>query len=267
MGTILIEAFLEAKTFTPTDLYVTNRTIKKANRLASLYNGLHVCDNARTIVEKCDWIFLCVKPLQIIPIVDEVHHLLTQEKTIISITSPVFVSELAQQCNAQVVRFVPSIVNRALDGPSLVTFSETVTKINKEKLLKTFSTISRPEMIDDQIVRISSDLASCGPAFLSFFMEKYIQAAVEETKITKAEATKIIEAMLIGYGELLKKKKYSLQTLQEKVTVQGGITGEGLNVLQSEIGNLFHLLVRATHDKFAEDRLLISEQIKNKSKE
>lgn len=266
MGTILIESFLEARTFTPKNVYITNRTIEKAIQLASSHSGLQVSHNIENVVETCDWIFICVKPLQMLPIIHQARHLLTKDKTIISITSPLLVSELELQCDAQIVRFVPSIVNRALEGPSLVTFSEKIEENNKEQLMRAFSTISRPEVIDDSIIRVASDLASCGPAFFSYLIEKYIEAAVEETEITEEEATKIMEAMLIGYGELLRKKIYNLQTLQKKVTVQGGITGEGLKVLQKEVGDQFHLLIRATHKKYREDRQLIQEQIKNESK-
>lgn len=267
MGTILIEAFLEARAFTPENVHITNRTIEKAIQIATKHKGIHVHEDVTSLIKTCDWIFLCVRPLQIFPIIREVRELLTKEKTVISITSPILVSELQLECDARVVRFVPSIVNRALEGPSLVTFGDHIEEKDRKELFTVFSSISRPEMIEDSTIRIASDLASCGPAFFSFFIEKYVDAAVKETNIHEDDATQIVEAMLIGYGELLKKKIYNLETLREKVTVKGGITGEGLKVLQAEIRDLFHLLIRATHKKFEEDRLLIQQQLKNESKE
>jgi len=38
--------------------------------------------------------------------------------------------------------------------------------------------------------------------------------------------------MLIGTAKLLEKNHYTLQELQEKVLVKGGITGEGIKVLE-----------------------------------
>ena len=266
MGTILIESFLEARAVEPGNLMIMNRTAKKALELASLYKGVTVALDSRTVVSQCDWIFLCVKPVQMIPIIKEVNDLLTEEKTIVSITSPILTEELEEIISSQVVRFIPSIVNRALDGPSLVTFGKGFDEANKIDIMNFFKTISRPEIIEDSITRVASDLGSCGPAFLSFLLEKMIKGAVEETKITEAEAVNIVESMIIGYGEILKKKHFTLKTLQERVTVPGGVTGVGLNVLRDEVGNQFNLLFQKTHEKYEEDRYLIKKQLQDEEK-
>jgi competence protein ComER len=51
-----------------------------------------------------------------------------------------------------------------------------------------------------------------------------------------------------------------LPTLQEKVCVKGGITGEGIKVLEAELGDVFEHLFQATHRKFEEDLALILQQ-------
>ena len=66
--------------------------------------------------------------------------------------------------------------------------------------------------------------------------------------------------MLIGLGELLKKGYYTLPTLQEKVCVKGGITGEGIGVLEDGIGDIFEKLFQATHSKFNEDLEIVAKQ-------
>lgn len=71
---------------------------------------------------------------------------------------------------------------------------------------------------------------------------------------------KLASEMLIGLGELLRKRHYSLQTLQEKVCVKGGITGEGIKVLENELGEVFEHLFQATHVKFEEDLKKINRQ-------
>lgn len=269
MGTILIESFLNAHAIAPSDVTITNRTISKAYNLATVHEGLNVVEDARSVIEQSDWIFLCVKPLQMIPLLERNRDALTKKHTLISITSPLLVEELESFTDANVIRFIPSIVNRALDGPSLVTFGDTVSGSLKEEFLHFASTISRPEIISDRITRVASDLGCCGPAFISFLVEQMIKGAVAETEITEQEATNIMESMLIGYGELLRQKHFTLQTLQEKVTVPGGVTGVGLNVLREEVGDQFNKLFQSTHEKFDEDRMLIQKQLpqKEKSKE
>ncbi|WP_235848925.1 MULTISPECIES: late competence protein ComER [Bacillaceae] len=263
MGKIIIESFIESHAVTPSNVTITNRSLHKAKEVASKYEGVSVVEDAKAVIEQSDWVFLCVKPLQMIPLLKEVHHFLTKKHVLISITSPILVEELEEIVDAQAVRFIPSIVNRALDGPSLVTFGQTVTDDSKDELLAFFNKISRPEIIGDNITRVASDLGCCGPAFLSFLLEKMIQGAVEETNITKDEAVNITEAMIIGYGELLRQKHFSLETLRERVTVPGGVTGVGLDVLREDIEaqKVFNRLFEKTHEKYDEDRKHIKDQL------
>ena len=76
----------------------------------------------------------------------------------------------------------------------------------------------------------------------------------------KNKATILASEMLIGLGELLRKGYYTLPTLQEKVCVKGGITGEGIEVLEKELGNIFEHLFQATHLKFEDDLADIKKQ-------
>ena len=72
-------------------------------------------------------------------------------------------------------------------------------------------------------------------------------------KLIKKQPRSLASEMLIGLGELLRKGYYTLPTLQEKVCVKGGITGEGIKVLENEIGDMFEQVFQATHLKFEDD--------------
>lgn len=75
-----------------------------------------------------------------------------------------------------------------------------------------------------------------------------IEAAVEETDISKEEATSLSEDMLVGLGRLIEKRVYTLPTLQDKVCVKGGVTGEGIKALEAGVQDMFHRLFK-THMK------------------
>jgi competence protein ComER len=66
--------------------------------------------------------------------------------------------------------------------------------------------------------------------------------------------------MIVGLGELLKQGHYTLPSLQEKVCVKGGITGEGIKVMEEELGDLFEHIFQATHTKFNEDLEKVNSQ-------
>jgi competence protein ComER len=113
--------------------------------------------------------------------------------------------------------------------------------------------ISKPVQINEKITRVASDIVSCGPAFFSYLLQAFITAAVNETGIDNKTATIMASEMIVGLGELLKQGHYTLPSLQEKVCVKGGITGEGIKIMEKELGDVFEHLYQATHAKFRED--------------
>ncbi len=258
MGTILLESFIEAGAITPEQLVITNRSNTKAETLKKRFPGLSIALDAPTVVKETDVIFLCTKPLQFPNVLREIAPVCHANKFIISITSPISVEQLEDMVDCKVARAIPSILNRALTGPSLLSFGDRCTKENKQFLLKLMSQISEPLIIDENITRVSSDIVSCGPAFFSYIMQQFIDGAVRQTNISQEDATTLATNMMIGMGKLLEKGHFTLPTLQERVCVPGGITGEGIKVLEAEIGSMFDHLFQQTHAKYYEDQELIS---------
>lgn len=253
MGTILIEAMLNANAISPSSMTVTNRTKAKALVLKDIFPQINVLDNAIEVARRSNLLFICVKPLDMYTMLQQIKPVLTKDQCIVSITSPITVENLESELNCSVARIIPSITNRALSGVSLFTFGDNCSEKWKTELWELFDQISVPVEIEEKIIRVSSDIVSCGPAFFSYLAQRFIEAAVKETKIEKETATKLASEMLIGLGELLKKGYYTLPTLQDKVVVKGGITGEGIKVLEAELGDVFEHIFQATHRKFDED--------------
>lgn len=262
MGRILIEALLDGKATSPSSMVITNRTKTKALEIKESYPELHVKETGKSVAEVSTLIFICVKPNDVHNVIHDITPFLTKEKCIVSITSPISVQQLESVTSCSVARIIPSITNRALTGVSLQTFGKNCDPKWRSTLHELFSYISKPVEIEDNITRVASDIVSCGPAFFSYLTQRFIDAAVKETKIDKETATILAEEMLIGLGELLRKGFYTLPTLQEKVCVKGGITGVGIEVLENELGHMFENLFQATHAKFADELKLIKKHYK-----
>lgn len=264
MGSILIEALIESQAVLPSQLIITNRTIEKAEAIQANFPQIKVARHASDVVEEAEILFLCVKPLQFKTVLEEIRHFSTPEKLLISITSPISVEQLERIVRAKVARIIPSILNRALSGPTLISFGERCTVRDKEVLIELMNAISTPLEIDEDVTRVASDIVSCGPAFFSYLTQRFIEAAVRQTTIHPDDATKLATNMLIGLGKLLEKKIYTLETLQKRVCVPGGITGEGIKVLEAEIGLMFDHLFQQTHRKYNDEREKIKEQLQIK---
>lgn len=259
MGKILIEAFIESNALKPSAIHITNRTFEKAANLKKQYPRINLYLTPEEIARQSELIFICVKPLDIHPLLVKLSPYLRKDQCIISITSPINVEQLQSIVDCQVARAIPSITNRALSGVSLLTYGNCSPSMRRS-IEELFQAISNPFTIEDHITRVSSDIVSCGPAFFSYLLQRFIDAAVRETEITKHQAVQLTSEMVIGLGKLLESELYTLPTLQEKVCVKGGVTGEGISVMEAEIGEVFEHLFQRTHRKYNEDLREVKEQ-------
>jgi competence protein ComER len=263
MGSILLEAWLSAKALSPDQLIVYNRTPAKAVGLAEKYPGMIVAQSNPELAQRSSIILLCVKPSEYNEMLGQLGPALTKNHLLITITSPIKLGQLEAHVPCPVARVVPSITNAAKSGISLCEFGPRVSEQQRESIFSLFSTISQPVEVSEAFLRVSSDITSCGPAFLSYILQQMILDAEKETGISHEAATYFVTHMLIGMGELLKQELFTLPSLQQRVCVPGGITGEGLTALQQDIPGIFADVFQRTHAKFAEDQELAQRQWSN----
>lgn len=260
MGTILTTSLIEGLAAPPSEFFITNRTKSKAEKLKEYYPDIHVVDTAEQVIKSTEIIFICIKPHDIRPLLDKVKELLNPQQLLVSITSPIKVDQIESVVNCHVARMIPSITNRALSGSTLITFGNHCGEDHRQQLKSLVEKIGKPILIDESITRVSSDISSCGPAFFSYLIQRFIEAAVDETTISKEQATQLTTEMIIGLGNLYEKEIFSIEGLQKKVNVKGGVTGMGLEVLEEDLGEVFNRLFKVTHQKFKDDHQLIDKQ-------
>jgi competence protein ComER len=253
MGRIMIEAFIQSGALNPEQITITNRTIAKAEQLAMIYPGLQLSHSSVDVLLQSDILFVCVKPLEYKAVLDQIKEDIKQTQILVSITSPVLIRHLEEQLPCKIAKVIPSITNYVSSGAALCMYSDRMSDADIEALEQLLSHISSPIRVSEEHTRISSDLTSCGPAFLSFFLQKFIDAAVEETSISKLDATRLASEMLLGTGKLLTTGGFTPLTLQKQVAVPGGITAEGLRIMEKELRGMFNNLIRTTHAKYDED--------------
>ncbi len=253
MGSILIESWISSGALLPEDILASNRTLSKAEQLAIRHPGLTALKSNIQLAQESDLLFLCIKPTEYKRVLDEIKGVLVSDQIVVSITSPVMVKHLEDLLNCKVVKMIPSITNYMLSGATLCVYGKHVTKEDRVMLHQLFSAISSPVEVKEDFTRISSDLSSCGPAFISFFLQKLIDAAVEETGIPREEATRLACEMLLGTAKLLTEGGFTPDSLRERVSVPGGITTAAISLMSTELNGMFNRLIQITHAKYYED--------------
>jgi len=253
MGSILIESLIRSEALLPEQVIASNRTVEKVNRLAEKYPGLRVGRSNIEVVLEAELVFLCIKPGEFKKVIDEIKQVTLPSQVIVSITSPVLIEHLEGQLNCKIAKVIPSITNYVLGGASLCIHGNRMENSDKLALEQLLACISEPIRINEKHTRVTSDISSCGPAFFSFLLQRFIEAAVQETGIPYDQATRLASHMLLGTGKLLTEGGFTPDVLQQRVSVPGGITAEGLKLMDNELGDTFNRLIRTTHAKFDED--------------
>lgn len=265
MGSILIEAFLHSGALRPEQIIASNRSAGKVDRLAATYPGLHAARSNTEVVENSGITFICVKPSEFKKVIDDIKSTVLPSQIIVSITSPVLIRHLEEQLDCKIAKIIPSITNRMLNGASLCIYGRRITAEDRQTLEALLSHISTPVRISEQNTRIASDISSCGPAFLAFFIQKLIDAAVQETDLPREQAARLAGEMALGTGRLLTAGGFSAEELQRRVAVPGGITAEGLQLLEKELAGVFNQLIRITHTKYREDLEKVERQFETQA--
>ncbi|MHA0855740.1 late competence protein ComER [Paenibacillus sp. CMAA1364] len=253
MGSTLIDAFIQFGALQPHQLFISNRSPKKSLVLTQRHEGLNMCRNNIQTVRCSDIIFLCVKPLQFSSLIQEIKDEIRPNQLVISITSPVQIEHLENHLCCKIVKVIPSVTHKVGSGTSLVMYGSRIEETDKRVIHDLLSSFSKPLEIKESQARINSDFSSCGPAFMSFFLSKWIDAAVEMKGSSKEEVTCLASEMMLGTGKLLTQGGLTPLQLQELIAVPGGITAQALAQLNKGLEGVFHQLITTTHDKYDED--------------
>jgi competence protein ComER len=258
MGSILIESFIQSGALRPQEIIASNRSANKINDLIKRHNGLRLALTNAEVVLQSQIIFLCIKPAEFNNLIADIKPHVLPNQIIISITSPITIAYLEDQLNGKIAKIIPSITNYVLSGAALCIYGERMQHEDKLEVERLLAHISEPIRIQEQFTRVTSDISSCGPAFFALLLQKFIEAAVEETGIAYAEANRLASEMLLGTGKLLTVGGFTPQELQKRVSVPGGITAEGIRLLEAKLDGVFNQLIHMTHAKFEEDKLKLN---------
>lgn len=253
MGSILVDSLIRSGAVMPEQVTASNRTLCKAEHLAGQHPGMRVARSNIEVVLEADIVFLCIKPGEFKKVIDEIKQVTLSSQLVVSITSPVLIRHLEEQLNCKIAKVIPSITNYVLGGATLCMYGERVHPDDMAALERLLSYISEPIRIDEHHTRVTSDLSSCGPAFFALLVQKFVEAAVQETGVPYEQANRLACQMLLGTGKLLTEGGFTPEALQQRVAVPGGITAVGLRLVENDLNGMFNRLIHATHTKFEED--------------
>jgi len=259
MGGMLIRKFVETGAFPAGDIVASNRSPEKV-RAVAVATGIGIAASNLALVAASDVIFICVKPLEVKPLLKELRGALAADKLLVSIAADVAIHEISALCDARVARVIPSVTSECSKGVSLVTFGDNSTEMDRRLLLSALGRICRPVETEEENLEMLADLTSCAPAFISSIMHEFALSATRRENISPEFAELLVMETLVGTAELLKTVN-SFEEVVTRVATKGGITEEGVKVIRKVVPSMYDELLEVTLAKHS----LVKERIRNQA--
>lgn len=258
IGQMLVKAFCKSGAVAPEELVVFNRTREKADNLRAAYD-LKIADTAQAVCNQVDIVFVCTKPLEILPLLRTLS--IPAKTHVVSVAAGVSIADLEGVHTGSVSKVIPTVTSSQLRGVSLFACSERLSSEQREQLKWLLSRISVAQDITEEVIETATILTSSAPGLIAGILESYAQAAVRKTPSLSIEKARemLVETML-GTATLLQNEKLGFDQLIERVATKGGITEEGLRVLGKTLPRGFDELFDMTASKHDTLKQMIHKQ-------
>jgi competence protein ComER len=254
MGSMLVRKFLGTGLVTPAEITASSKTGLSARLLAEK-TGITAVPSNRTVAENADVLFICVKPLEVRGVLQEIRSVLKPGTLLVSIAGCVSFANLGDWTGETIrsVRIIPSVTAEQTAGVSLVAWGRSVTPENKILVLSLLNAIGTAVETDEKNFDLYTDLTSCAPGLIAAMMHEFAAAAVRTGTIRPELAEYLVRETLIGTARILDKEQMKFDEVIARVATKGGTTEEGVKVLHARLPAVMDELIEAT---FARRRIL-----------
>jgi pyrroline-5-carboxylate reductase len=250
MGKMILSRFVESKIIDESDLFISNRTYNKIKDLNNIYPKINICKNNIDLGKDVDILFICVKPLEIIIVLNEIFKDIKNNCHIVSLNGSVSFKQLEQICiNKKISKVIPSVTAEINQSVTLICHNNLVENKNKDelkKLLESFGTVFEIPEIE---MGMGSELTSCMPGFIGAIFKVITDEAEKHTMIDKKDIIKMVLETMYGTGKLLLEKGITFDKLINRVATKGGITEEGTKIIGEKLPEIISEMFERTLKK------------------
>ena len=234
MGGALICAASKAKN--DYEILIADKFREKVEELSKKTLGRAVASSAVEIAEKCDLIFLGVKPQFMASALGEITEILAKrdaKPTLVSMAAGVKIETIAQmtRVTCPIIRIMPNLPVSAGEGMILYDVSPEVTEEIEDLFLEVLSFSGKLDKLSESLIDAASALSGCGPAFVFMFVDALADGAVA-CGLTRDRALAYAIQTLIGSAKMLEGSDKHPGELKDAVCSPGGSTIEGVRTLE-----------------------------------
>lgn len=202
------------------------------------------CASESELVEKCDYVFLAVKPQQLDVVLDAAKGSFTKDKVIISICAGITAEYLQIKTveGAKVVLVMPNTPLLLGEGASALSANAHVSEEEFGFVKSIFESCGKAAVIPQDKMKEIIAINGSSPAFIYLFAKAFVDYA-KAVDINEDTAKELFAQSLIGSAKMITDSGYTLDELIKMVSSPGGTTLAGLDELYS--GKMTDTVIKA----------------------
>ncbi len=243
MGSILLQAFLDDRLVTRSQVRATVQHADKAARLSQELAVSVTTDN-RAAVQKSEIILLCVKPQTVAEVLEEIRPDLNESKLLISIVASVPTGYIEKRLppKVPVVRAMPNTPAMVHAGMTVLSSGAAVRDAHLHAAQQLFAAVGQTLVLDEKHMDAVTALSASGPAYLYIILESLAEAGVK-VGLPREMATLLAAHTMSGAARMVIETGHHPALLKDAVTTPAGCTIDG--ILELEEGKLRVTLIKA----------------------
>jgi pyrroline-5-carboxylate reductase len=250
MGKMLFSKFIESKIINETNLFISNRTYNKINDLNRIYSKINICKNNIDLGKEVDTLFICVKPLEIKIVLNEIFKDMKNDCHIVSLNGSVLFKQLEQICiNRKISKVIPSVTAEINQSVTLTCHNNFVGNGDKDELKRLLESFGTVIEIPETEMGMGSELTSCMPGFIGAIFKVITDEAEKHTLVNKKDIIEMVLETMYGTGKLLLEKGMTFDNLIDRVATKGGITEEGTKIIGERLPEIINEMFEKTLEK------------------
>ncbi len=239
MGGMLARGFVAAGACKAEQLHISSRSAASRDRAAAEVPGATVAADNAAVAAAADILFLCVKPMEVRPVLGALLPALRAETHLVSLAAGVTLDYLAGLRAGANSKCIPSVTSEVRDGIALLCHTGPVSAAQRQECERLLGSIATVAVVAERHMSICSNLTSCAPGLLAAIADEYLQAALRISDLDPQEAELMLNVTLRGLARLLIEKRLTFAQAIERVATKGGITEQGVQVLRRGLPAVF----------------------------
>jgi pyrroline-5-carboxylate reductase len=228
-------AIAAANSVGASNIYVSDADNEKAKDFADK-NSVNVI-TVKEVAEKCEVIFLGVKPQVLKSVCSELAPIFKARKdhfVIVSMAAGVKLCDLEEMCEGDfpIIRIMPNIPASVGAGMILYTGNKNVTDEDFSEFTKSLEKAGMLDKIEEAKIDAASAISGCGPAFVFMFIEALADGGVK-CGLPREKALLYAAETLFGSAKMVLETNEHPGKLKDAVCSPAGSTIEGVNALEN----------------------------------